>query len=735
MRLRLLFEWCAIATVTLVVVLMLFTSRATDRLDNVVYDVLVGFRAPSASDRILLVTIDDQSLAAVGHWPWPRSVHARMLEQVAAARPAAVAYDVIFTEPSRPEEDERLGAAIRAVGTVALPVLFEAPGRDGRAVDTVLPIEPLAGAARAIGHAALLPDSEGVARSVPLSFNAGGRIWLHLMEAAYRIAHGRPSPVYRRLAAEGKAFATIPFQPSGGSFRTISFASVLAGEVPPDFIRDRILLVGVTAAGLGDRFRVPTQTGALISGIEVQANLLNSLLADRVITPLDPAIRLAAALVPTLALLLSFWWLRPSHALAASLAMIGLILIVPPLLLFCLDTWLPPTPALAGLLVAYPLWGWRRLQAVDRAISEELDAFSAEKTPVPFVSAAPAYLDPIGGQAARLRAAIANMRDLRQLISDTIDGVDDPLLVTNPDDRVILANAAAGCLFGKTLQDLYSPPLLNELAGEEVVFAREAAEIRLRNGKVYLPRRFPLRNHAGEQRGWILHLADITDISIAQREREEALEFLSHDMRSPLSSIITLLEQHRQSIPDRPLAGRLASLARRTLGLSDDFVQMARLSVAPFNPEDINLADVLTEAADELWPLSSHRNVRVSIDSADETFYLSGERDTLSRALINLLDNAVKFSPEGGTVQCLIRARGGTIECVIEDEGPGIEAERRKNLFARYGHRQNAAGSGISAGLGLAYVGAAVKRHGGTISCESRAPHGTRFVLHFAAAE
>jgi CHASE2 domain-containing sensor protein/signal transduction histidine kinase len=737
LRLRLFFEWCAILAMALGVTAVLVVSNASDRVDNVLYDGLVSLAAPPVSDRILLVKIDDTSIAQLGHWPFSRDVHARLLEQLAAARPAAIAYDVLFTEATTAEADQHLSQAMRASGNVALPVLVVAPGSNGHAMDAFPPLEPIASAARAIGEVDLILDSEGVGRSVPLSLAAGGRDWTHLMEATYRIANGHASPVFRRLASMGTSAVDIPFQPSGGGFHMISFASIVAGEVPPQFIRDKIVLVGIDAAGLGDRLRVPTRGYALMSGVEVQANLLNGLLADRIITVPGMAVRMVTALIPTLTLLASFWYLRPSRAFTVSIVTIGLILIVPPVLLLFFQMWLAPVPALVGVLLAYPLWSWRRLQAIDRTIGEELDAFSGDDAPLPLPAAGQAFLDPIGGQTMRLHLAIAAMRDVRRLVSDTIDSVNDPILVTDLDDRVILANIAASASFGAVLDNARSAPMLEQLAGQRVRFDDdEPSEIRLDNEKVYSPRRLSLRNHAGEQRGWIVHLVDISAIRLAQREREDTLEFLSHDMRSPQSSIITLLEQHRQSITDGAVAERIKSLAQKTLRLSDDFVQMARFSAASFDADEVNLADILTEAADELWPLASRRNVRIAVEGAEDAFYMLGERDALSRALTNLIDNAVKFSPEGATVQCSVRsADDGMIECLIEDEGPGIQAERRKDLFARYGARDSAGGSRMSAGLGLAFVGAAVKRHGGSILCEPREPRGTRFVLRFMASE
>lgn len=730
MRPKLLYEWCAVAAATLGIIAALDWGDATDRLDNVYYDVLVGFAAPPVSDRILLVEIDDRSIARIGRWPWPRSTHARMLEELAGARPSAVGYDVLFTESAGPDEDRALGDALAALDKVAMPVLFETPGTDGRPVDTIRPIEPLATAARALGQVALLPDRDGVARTVPLSFVAEGRVWRHLMEETYRIALGESSPAFLRTAGR-EARVAVPFQSKTGGFRTVSFASVMAGEVPPEFIEGRIVLVGVSATGLGDRFRVPTRSGALLSGVELQANLLNSLLADRFVAPVSATTGMAVSLLPAFALLVSFWFLRPSRAFVVFVTLVGLVLLVPAILLVLRGTWLPPFPALAGLLVAYPLWGWRRLQFVDDTMGEELMAISAELALAPGDAPVQAYLDPIGGQAARLRSAIGRMRDLRRLVSDTVDGVDDPIIVTDLDDNIILCNSAASLLLGSASAGAQLYGLLEDLAGLQIDFEDDVAEIGL-EGRIFAPRRFPLCNHAEEHRGWIVHLVDISAIRRAQHDRQAALEFLSHDMRSPQSSIITLIERHRKTVTDEAVADRIVSLARKTLRLADDFVHMARFSVASFEPQEVNLADILLEAADELWPLASRRNIRIATPRERGAFFMLGEHDALSRTLINLLDNAVKFSPDGGVIECSLRqAEGGMIECIIEDEGPGIPDERRENLFERFGARRSGDGLRTSSGLGLAFVAAAVHRHGGEILHEVRSPHGTRIIVRF----
>lgn len=738
-RRRLLIEWCAIALVTAAIVAGLLLSRTTARIDDALYDVLVGFRAPPPSGRILIVAIDDPSVAALGRWPWPRSIHARLLERLATAKPAAIAYDVLFTEPGPPIDDAQLAAALKEAPPTGLPVLFETPGSNGRAIDVTPPVEPIRGAAAGLGHVALLPDEDGTARAALLSFQADGRDWPHLMEWAYRATLHHPSPAFLRGVASGDSAVAIPFQPQGGAFRTISFASVLAGEVPDAFLRDRIILIGATAGGLGDRDQVPLRSGGSMAGIEVQANLLNDLLADRLVQPLPIVLQLALSLLPSLLLLLAFWRLRPARALILSVLLILAAVAAPAVLLVGFGLWWPPAPALAGLLLVYPLWGWRRLQAVDRAIGQELAIFAREPMPVASVRAIRLPLDPIGGQTEQLRASIAATRDLRRLVSDTIEGVGAPLFVTGLDDRLLLANAPAEALLGDHAEGEPLSALLSTLSGTSLSPDALPDELEIPGGRIFSLRRSPLSGGAGEPRGWILLLADISAIRHAEREREEALQFLSHDMRSPQASIITLLEEDGPVQADGGTRARILGHARRTLALAENFVQLARLSVARFAPEEMDLADALADAADELWSQAKRRGIRIETPEPDGTFLMPGERHALARALSNLIDNAVKFSPDGGTILCTLSGQasgegpaGRRIECVIEDEGAGIPPEMRDSLFDRFG-RTRKTGSSPSSGLGLAYVRAAVERHGGHIRHEPRLPHGTRFLLEFPA--
>ncbi|MBC9035192.1 CHASE2 domain-containing protein [Sphingomonas sp. JC676] len=726
---RLLVEWCAVALLVLVLTLGLTLSGATSRADDALYDLVVGLRAPPASDRILVVAIDDASLAALGQWPWPRTTHARALETLARAGPAAVGYDVLFTEPGRTAgEDAALARALRGT-KVALPVLFDAPGPDGQNLDTTPPIAPIAEAATALGQVALPHGQDGTARTALLEVNDGARSWPHLVEQTYRLAFGRSSPAWQHARARANMSVLVPYRPAG-AWRSVSFSDLVAGRLPPDFIRNRLILVGATAGGLGDRHDV---AGAgTLAGVEVQANLLSAMLADRFVREAPLSVRLAAAALPTIFLLFLFWRLKPSRALIAALATFALVALGPVLLIATTGLWIPPATALLGVLFVYPLWGWRRLHAIDKAIAGELSSLSVDVGEPAAAAGHP--LDHAGRNAAALSGSIAALRDLKRLVADTVEGVADPLVVTTMEGEVLVANRRAEALLASDAElraAFYSLPSARDLLSAD--------------GRHFSHRRTPLAGADGGQRGWIHLLAEITDIRTVEREREQALEFLSHDMRSPQASILTLLQgsaesgsNHKERLT-REVADKIAYHAQRTLGLAENFVQLARLRETRFAPEETDLHDCLGEASDALWPLATQKGVRIVVRPG-EPCCVAGERHALTRAFLNLLDNAVRFSPAGAEIHYGIEEtspEGATMfEAWIEDRGPGIPKERLADLTGRFGPLA-ASGPGLSVGLGLAYVRAVAERHGGRLEHSAVSPHGSRFTLvlpEFAAS-
>src|SRR5262249_852123 len=141
-------------SIALVALVTWFAPSVSAASSNMLFRLRGAYNAP---DNVVIVAIDDQSLQRIGQWPWPRSVMAAALDKLTQAGPGGVGLDVIYAEPSSPEEDRRLAAAIARNGRVVLPAqLYESASKENPANRTMVWLRPrpeFANAARGLGHA------------------------------------------------------------------------------------------------------------------------------------------------------------------------------------------------------------------------------------------------------------------------------------------------------------------------------------------------------------------------------------------------------------------------------------------------------------------------------------------------------------------------------------------------------------------------------------------------------
>ena len=123
LRLRLAVEWLLIGSIASLLVVLTLNWRGVQDLDNIIYDQIASFGRPDADPDILIVAIDDPSLNAIGRWPWPRDIHAKLFEKLKPAKPNAIAFDVLIAEESVQADDEALAKAIADSKNVFLPRL------------------------------------------------------------------------------------------------------------------------------------------------------------------------------------------------------------------------------------------------------------------------------------------------------------------------------------------------------------------------------------------------------------------------------------------------------------------------------------------------------------------------------------------------------------------------------------------------------------------------------------
>lgn len=718
-RWQLVGEWCLVYLIAASLAVAIALSSSGLQLSNWLFDRQVALSAPSVDDRILLVAIDEPSLARLGNWPWPRSRHAALIERLSSTR--AVGYDVLFNEPTSLEDDASLARAMASNGRVTVPVYLQFPGSNGRPFDLEKPIPEIEQAVAAVGHVNIQPDSDGLVRRVALVAEGQPHFTVSLLGTA-----GSPGQATREELV-------IPYN-RAGAFPSVSAISLIDGEVPDALIKDRIVLVGATAAGLGDSQAVPGPAGSIMPGVEVQANIINALLNNYRLRDVGPAAAAGSAVVLLLFLMLVFWRASPSMAFWLTVGT-GLTAIVMSAVAHAVwHLWLTPIPLVAGLGVAYPLWSWRRLSALDRFVARETSELLADTKPAPFELRSLTGFDAIALAANRLHRVIGEMRERRKFLSDVIESSPDALAVVDNLGIVRMANRTAKQVLGEEVEGTASAELFLGLSPEG---AAGTEEFRTRDGKAYLFKTAQLAAD-GVHGGQIIRLADITARRIAERDREDMLEFLSHDMRGPQANIVNLVETARAEALTEELLDRISDNARFSLKLADDFVQLARLSHAAPTLDWVDLTALADEAADRAYAAAKAHDVSIEVTCDDEVPLVRADPWLLMRVLGNLLDNAIKYSEPGGVVTCAISHETGAgaasdqVACSIIDRGPGIAEDRKEYLFERFGSVDQT--KTMSAGLGLAFVKKAMDAMDASVECRT-GPGGTTFELRFLTGD
>ncbi|WP_443026815.1 ATP-binding protein [Sphingomonas sp. LT1P40] len=308
----------------------------------------------------------------------------------------------------------------------------------------------------------------------------------------------------------------------------------------------------------------------------------------------------------------------------------------------------------------------------------------------------------------------------------------------------------AGAMLGQPLTLLFALeadadgalPILSG-AAEQTQFAGQAAELRGTGKRVRLsasPRIDAQGRFAGFT-GAAEMIDPADDVTVAPEPVPEAVfttEFgqrLDRALRTPLSRIIANADSISAQV-DGPLradyaeyAGDIASAGRHLLSLVDDLADLSAIERDDFEvePESIDLADVARRAAGLLAVRASEADVRIDKPKADERMPVTGEFRRVLQIMVNLIGNAVRYSPPGGSVWIRIEREGGLGCVIVADQGKGIASDDQGKIFEKFGRVDPMEPGG--SGLGLYIARRLARAMGGDITVDSAPGQGARFVL------
>jgi signal transduction histidine kinase len=349
------------------------------------------------------------------------------------------------------------------------------------------------------------------------------------------------------------------------------------------------------------------------------------------------------------------------------------------------------------------------------------------------------------------------------------DCLTDGVCIADASGRLLYANAAAGRHLGRGPAEAEPSAICDLLCGRLEGGEADAAACPLRRPgpEDSTTRRGKYASRGSLERGGALsgppegrdlrvrcqrlklrgeesHLILIEDVSAEAalaRRQEEWRNTLAHDLRVPLANALGALRTLEEMGAGRPLTEEDLELVRigvracrRIEGLIEIYLEVARLEAGamPVHAELLDAAALARECAADSAAAARAKGVELAAE-LDARLPVSADPDLLRRSLMNLIDNALKFTPAGGRVTVRASARGDAVLLRVSDTGPGIAAEDLPRVFDRF--YQAGGRRGVGLGLGLTFCRASLRAMGGDILVESEPGKGSAFTLTLPSAK
>lgn len=580
----------------------------------------------------------------------------------------------------------------------------------------------------------------------------------------------------------------IDFVGPTGSFasRTFSFADLMDGRVSTDELRGKYVLIGATASAMSDRVSSPFsrfetqeggQGGELMPGVEVLANALTTILNERFHseTP-DWLIVFFAALIAGIIVFSMAAPYESSSTLSLTI-FLGVLLFVILLASFAIYVYwmvLPPlVPVVVSALVAMPMTLLRRSMTLSANLNDrftELILESAKLSPTAMTFQNGNIIESpkhswLGGMHWKMRAMEQLQRQLMarsQFVDSALRSIEDGLLIADTSGRIVFINRRASqilqpaghnltgqnliaCLkaaeFGWSVAQEVSTPGSADQIVSQLLTNRQIIEREITIGEMP-PRTYMLRMAAvvsaekDSPLGIVATLDDITKQRELQQLKNDVLALVTHEMRTPLTAIKGMSEVLLQfdAAPERrrEMHQTIHEAAERLSRMIDEYLDLTRLEsgTRPLMPKAIRPAALIEQTLLLLEPLAAQRQIKLTRRLAENLPVIFADEDLLSRALTNLLANAIKYSPQNTEVIVTTKTDGHWLFISIADQGYGISPEFLPRIFEKF-YRvprvEDADAPGT--GLGLALVREIAELHGGRVLVESESRSGSVFTL------
>ncbi len=335
---------------------------------------------------------------------------------------------------------------------------------------------------------------------------------------------------------------------------------------------------------------------------------------------------------------------------------------------------------------------------------------------------------------------------LETVLGTMVEGV----IVVNSQERMLYANRAARSLLDIQQRDVVGRPVLEAARSSDIDQAVQAA---LRSGQTqHSEFEFPRKQRfvaltvsvlpGDPLPGVVLVIHDVTELRRLERLRRDFVSNVSHELKTPLTSIQAYADTLIEGAVDDPAHNRvflqrIVEQAERLQSLIQDLLRLAKIEsqTEAFRIEPVSLARLAAECVDDYRPIAETKGLALeTADVADVV--VQADVDGLRQILDNLVNNALNYTPAGGRVNVRVRRQEGWGVLEVEDTGIGIAKDEQARVFERFYRVDRARSRAVGGtGLGLAIVKHLAQSFSGRVELTSELGRGSRFVVWLPAAE
>lgn len=350
--------------------------------------------------------------------------------------------------------------------------------------------------------------------------------------------------------------------------------------------------------------------------------------------------------------------------------------------------------------------------------------------------------------ADAIRETVRDLETEHDLLAVVMDTMADGVVVLDQQGRISLVNQAAQWLLESDVTDIEGRPLAEVVRDHDLLAlaAVTASSRQIHQTEVELlhQRRFlrviatPTSGDLGP--GVLLTLQDVTDLRHLQTTRREFVSNVSHELRSPITSVRAMVDTLADgALDDRVVAidfiSRIQGEVRRMSALVDELLELSRLEggQVSIHLAPVSLSGTAEEVVRRFRPVALDRNIDLKQRVPPDMPLVMAEEGKLDQILTNLVENAIKFTPEGGSITLSAEFDPRWVELTVVDTGVGIPREHLPHVFERFYKVDRSRREG-GTGLGLAIVKHLVQAHGGDIDAASAEGEGSTFTLKLRRA-